>query len=41
MVKRHTGVKAQLAEALFCVATGTGIALEHLDAYKQAVLAKR
>lgn len=42
LVKRRTGVKAQLAnEALFCVATGTGMALEHLDAYKQTVLAKR
>jgi len=42
LVKRRTGVKAELAnEALFCVATGTGIALEHLDSYKQAVLAKR
>ncbi len=42
LVRRRTGVKAQLAnDALFCVATGTGIALEHLDAYKQAVLAKR
>lgn len=42
LIKRRTGVKAELAnEALFCVAAGTGIALEHLDAYKQAVLAKR
>jgi rod shape-determining protein MreB and related proteins len=42
LVRRRTGVKAQLAnDALFCVATGTGIALEHLDSYKQAVLAKR
>jgi rod shape-determining protein MreB len=42
LVKRRTGVRAALAnEALFCVAAGTGIALEHLDAYKQAVLAKR
>jgi len=42
LVRRRTGVKAQLAnEALFCVATGTGIALEHLDTYKRAVLAKR
>ena len=42
LVRRRTGVKAQLADqALFCVATGTGIALEHLDAYKRAVLAKR
>lgn len=42
LVRRRTGVKAELAnDALFCVATGTGISLEHLDAYKQAVLAKR
>lgn len=42
LVRRRTGVKADLADqALFCVATGTGIALEHLDTYKRAVLAKR
>jgi len=42
LIKRRTGVKAQLADkALFCVVTGTGIALEHLDAYKRTVLAKR
>ncbi len=42
LVKRRTGVKAQLADrALFCVVTGTGIALEHLDTYKRTVLAKR
>ncbi|MCB9810854.1 MAG: rod shape-determining protein [Candidatus Nomurabacteria bacterium] len=42
LIKRRTGVKAQLADqALFCVATGTGIALEHLDTYKRTVLAKR
>ncbi len=42
LVKRRSGVKAHLADqALFCVATGTGIALEHLDAYKRTVLAKR
>ncbi len=42
LVKRRSGVKAHLADqALFCVATGTGIALEHLDAYKKTVLAKR
>ena len=35
LVYRRTGVKAQLADdALFCVAKGTGIALEHLDVYK-------
>lgn len=42
LVRRRSGVKAQLADqALFCVATGTGIALEHLDMYKRTVLAKR
>lgn len=42
LVLRRTGVKAQVAEnALFCVANGTGIALEHLDTYKKAVIAKR
>jgi rod shape-determining protein MreB len=42
LVKQKTGVKAVLAEdALYCVAKGTGIALEHLDAYKKSVLSKR
>lgn len=42
LVRRRTGVKAQLADqALFCVARGTGMALEHLDTYKRAVLGKR
>jgi rod shape-determining protein MreB and related proteins len=42
LVRRRSGVKAHLADqALFCVATGTGIALEHLDTYKRTVLAKR
>ncbi|MES2006718.1 MAG: rod shape-determining protein [Patescibacteria group bacterium] len=42
LVLRRTGVKAQVAdEALFCVARGTGIALEHLDSYKKAIIAKR
>jgi rod shape-determining protein MreB len=42
LVLRRTGVKAQVAEdAIFCVAHGTGIALEHLDTYKKAVIAKR
>ncbi len=42
LVKRRTGVKAKLADqALFCVAKGTGIALEHLDTYKRMVIAKR
>lgn len=42
LVLRRTGVKAQLADdALYCVARGTGIALDHLDTYKRAVIAKR
>ncbi|MDQ2933135.1 MAG: rod shape-determining protein [bacterium] len=42
LVLRRTGVKAQLAdEALLCVVKGTGIALDHLDVYKKAMLSKR
>jgi len=42
LIRRRTGVKAKVAEqALFCVAKGTGIALEHIDVYKRAVLAKK
>ena len=42
LVLRRTGVKAQVAnDPLFCVARGTGIALEHLETYKKAVIAKR
>lgn len=42
LVFRRTGVKAVLAkDALYCVVKGTGIALEHLDAYKKAVISKR
>ena len=42
LVLRRTGVKAVLAEdALFCVAKGTGIALEHLDTYKKSIISKR
>ena len=42
LVLRRTGVKAVVAEdPLFCVARGTGIALQHLDTYKKAVIAKR
>ena len=42
LVFRRTGVKAVLAdEALYCVAKGTGIALEHLDTYKKTIIAKR
>jgi len=42
LIRRRTGVKAAVADqALFCVVKGTGIALEHLDVYKRAVLAKK
>lgn len=42
LVLRRTGVKAHTAEdALYCVAKGTGIALDHLDAYKKAITSKR
>ncbi len=42
LVWRRTGVKAMLAEdALYCVAKGTGIALEHLDTYKKSIIAKK
>ena len=42
LVYRKTGVKATIADdALYCVAKGTGIALEHLDVYKKAVLSKK
>lgn len=42
LVLRRTGVNAVLAEdALYCVAKGTGIALEHLDTYKKSILAKK
>ncbi len=42
LVFRRIGVKAVLAnDALFCVAKGTGVALEHLDTYKRSILTKR
>jgi len=42
LVFRRVGVKAELAkDPLFCVVKGTGIALEHLDAYKRMAVAKR
>lgn len=38
----RVGVKAVLAEdPLYCVVKGTGIALEHLSAYKKMIIAKR
>ncbi len=42
LVYRKTGVKAVLAkDALYCVAKGTGIALNHLDNYKKSIIIKR
>tara|TARA_B100000900_G_scaffold397275_1_gene397443 strand:+ start:208 stop:1224 length:1017 start_codon:yes stop_codon:yes gene_type:complete len=42
LVYRRTGVKATLTEdPLYSVAKGTGIALQHLDIYKKAILSKR
>lgn len=41
MLTKATGVPSHVADdALFCVAKGTGIALENLDDYKRSVLAK-
>jgi len=42
LVFRRTGVKAVLAkDAFYCVAKGTGVALEHLDIYKKSIISKR
>lgn len=42
LVLRRTGVKAQVADnALYCVARGSGIALNHLNTYKKAIITKR
>ncbi len=42
LVFRRTGVKASMAkDPLYCVAKGTGIALEHLDMYKKSIITKR
>jgi rod shape-determining protein MreB and related proteins len=42
LIFRRVGVKALMAEnPLYCVAKGTGIALEHLSAYKRMIIAKR
>lgn len=42
LVFRRTGVPATLAsEAQYCVAKGTGIALNHLETYKRAATSKR
>lgn len=42
LVYRRTGVKATVAkDPLYCVARGTGIALEHLETYKRSIISKR
>ncbi len=42
LVFRRTGVKAVVAkDPLYCVARGTGIALEHIDTYKRSIISKR
>lgn len=42
LIEKKTGVKAYTAnEALFCVAKGTGVILNHLDMYKKSVVSKR
>jgi rod shape-determining protein MreB len=42
LISKVTGVPARIADdPLFCVARGTGIVLENLDAYKKNVIAKR
>ena len=42
LVSQATGLSAYVAdEALYCVAKGTGIALENLDSYKRSVLATK
>ncbi len=42
MTGGSTGVKAVLAkDAYFCFANGTGVALEHLNTYKNSIIAKR
>ena len=41
LIYRRTGVKALLAkDSLFCVAKGTGVALQHIDIYKRSVISK-
>lgn len=42
LVTRSTGVPTTVAkDALYCVAKGTGMALEHLEAYKKSIVAKK
>ena len=42
LIRRRTNVKALVADqALFCIAKGTGVALEHLGTYKKSIITKR
>ncbi len=42
LILQETGVPAFIADnALFCVANGAGLALEHLDVYKKSIMLKK
>lgn len=42
LITQYTGISAYIAEdALYCVAKGTGIALENLESYKRSILATK
>lgn len=42
LIYRRIGVKSTVAEdPLYCVAKGTGLALNHLETYKKSIIAKR
>jgi len=42
LVTQATGISAYVADdALYCVAKGTGIALENLESYKRSILATK
>ncbi len=42
LVTQHTGISSFIAEdSLYCVAKGTGIALENLESYKRSILATK
>ncbi|WKZ26586.1 MAG: rod shape-determining protein [Candidatus Paceibacterota bacterium] len=42
LIYRRTGVKAILADnPVYCVARGTGIALDHLNVYKKSIISKK
>lgn len=42
LITQATGIQAYIAEdALYCVAKGTGIALENLESYKRSILATK